>query len=249
MPKWIKELWKQGNPIFFLILSEAVDYFIETQRYVDIVTALFALKDASVVIASRWIVALIGRIVTLMPICIVAMQSANRSQQLERSQAAFFSYIRKSAVASMKVVGICQKSISADDINIRVFTKEGTKLVFQDIKGCYSHEIPGGLKFDLKDKEGLVTAAYNERTGLCELEDGADSKYNLSERNKTKVKDLKFIVAIPVFSEKGELKCIVCFDSIKQVCSKPENKQRIVDHLTVPAYDFYENLVEGGVKK
>lgn len=241
----IKEIWKYGNPLFFLLLSEVMDYCIGTQLYIDVVSAIFDLEDASVVIASRSIVELISRFITLMPICIAAMRNASYKMQHEKCQAAFFRYIRKSAVASMKAAGVCLKQISEDDINIRVFTKRRNRLVFHDLKGCYSHEIDGGLAFSLDNDEGLVAEAYKTKKACCEMQNGADEKYNLTERNKAKVKDLKFIVAIPIFGEKEEIKCIVCFDSIKQVCTKAENVDKIVtEHLFVPAYDFYENLVE-----
>lgn len=107
---------------------------------------------------------------------------------------------------------------SADDINIRVFTKRFNKLVLEDNMKFCAREIKGKLSFSISKGEGLCTKAYKDKKSMLEVEDGSRQEYNLSSRQNALAGQLKFIVAVPIISENGKtIKRVICFDSFQKI--------------------------------
>lgn len=86
----------------------------------------------------------------------------------------------------------------------------------KNIDGLADAGVTNNLKFQVAPAEkaqGLVGVCYKERKIIYDdnLENTNDSEYNLTDYQKSKTNDLKFIIVCPVFKE-TEIEAIVAFD-------------------------------------
>lgn len=107
---------------------------------------------------------------------------------------------------------------TSDDINIRIFKKRFNRLVLEERTSFCARDIKGKLSFSITKKEGLCTKAFIEGHSMLEVEDGSRKEYNLNERQRALAGQLKFIVAVPIFTETASsVKRVICFDSFQKI--------------------------------
>jgi hypothetical protein len=129
------------------------------------------------------------------------------------------------------------------DLNIRVFVPDKSicsrlaKILnkesplwfhIKNIEGLAETGITDNLKFKVypdNEREGLVGECYHLRKMVYDenLEKNNDSGYNLSEYQKNKTRQLKFVIACPTFCDKG-IDAIVTFDSRNHIKIVDEDK-------------------------
>lgn len=131
------------------------------------------------------------------------------------------------------------------DINIRIFVpyknlywriahyfNKNIPLMFsiKNIDGLANAGLTSSLKFQVspsESKQGLVGACYQERKIIYDdnLQETNNTDYNLSDFQKSKTSDLKFIIVCPVFNQNKNIDAIIAFDSKHEIkINKNEDK-------------------------
>jgi len=178
---------------------------------------------------------------------------------------------RKQATELMKytkeiMVAALAKSLGKEycDINIRIFVPQKTiwtklKNVFKkkkdlyfcikNIDGLAEVGVTNNLKFRVlpeSEKEGLVGECFSLRKMVYDdnLVVSNETDYNLSEYQKNKTNDLKFIIVCPTFSEDGTIDSIVAFDSKNEIKVTNENQEALSNLILNYTQQLHEKVSE-----
>lgn len=156
------------------------------------------------------------------------------------------------------------------NIDIRIFVPQKTliwrighkfnrkiplKFCIKNIEGLANAGVTNNLKFQVEPEEysqGLVGACYQQRKIVYDdnLQETNDSQYNLTDYQKSKTSDLKFILVCPVFEE-NDIEAIVAFDCKHEIKIAPEEDKFIkaILNYTQQLHEYVPELFKskGGI--
>lgn len=128
-------------------------------------------------------------------------------------------------------------------INVRFFVVKGKYLKHVDYPTLRSDSVADNLQFNIEADEGLVTQCYKSGDVQMELYNCCDAKYNLSPYNRSAVRDLRFIVGVPIILADEKLKCIVTFDSYDKIVVKDGKENELPEFFSALAYEIHNILM------
>lgn len=150
------------------------------------------------------------------------------------------------------------------DINIRIFVPKKTlvwriahflgkekSLYFhiKNIEGLAEAGVTNNLKFRVypdSEKEGLVGECFWVRKMVLDdnLVVSNNTDYNLTDYQKNKTNDLKFIIVCPTFNESGEIDAIVAFDSKNEIKVTNDNQEVLSNLILNYTQQLHEKVPE-----
>lgn len=126
------------------------------------------------------------------------------------------------------------------------------KFCIKNIEGLADAGLTENLKFKVTPADcaqGLVGECYQQRKMVYDdnLQETNETEYNLTDYQKSKTKDLKFIIVCPIFSEKMDIDAIVAFDCKHDIkINEHEDKfTNAVLNYTQQLHEYVPGLFKG----
>ena len=122
----------------------------------------------------------------------------------------------------------------------------------KNIDGLAEAGMTNNLKFCVEPeskKQGLVGECYHKRKIIYDdnLQETNDKEYNLTDYQRNKTNDLKFIIVCPIFSQNRDIAAIVAFDSKHEIKVNGNNDKFInaILNYTQQMYEYVPELFKG----
>lgn len=149
------------------------------------------------------------------------------------------------------------------NIDIRIFVPQKTicwkilhlfnkdyplKFCIKNIDGLADVGMTNNLSFQVspeKSVQGLVGECYQKRKIIYDdnLQETNDKSYNLTDYQKNKTNDLKFIIVCPIFENGKDIKAIVAFDC-KHDIKIQKNNDKFVNAILNYTQQLHEYIPE-----
>lgn len=150
------------------------------------------------------------------------------------------------------------------DMNIRIFVpkksilwkirhkiKKEEKLEFwiKNVEGLADAGFTNNLKFKVlpkTEKQGLVGECFS--AGKMVYDDNLvvsnNTEYNLTNYQKNKTNDLRFIIVCPTFNQSGDIDAIVAYDSKNEIKVTKENQDTLSNLILNYTQQLHEKVPE-----